>query len=435
MVIRGSHPNTCGEPTVVMEYAMRILITLAVLMGVLSPVSAQSFGQVPAAPATALVPPATPTLWNFLGVPQGVKKVKGALTNRRGNHPATEPKNAMKALNDPANLLSENKAIKKAAQVKVEEDLKPQKIKALKYLTSIGCGCYDKGGEVTAALIASAEDCTEEVRLATMQAIHGAALNKCCNNCGQVCCCNEKLLKKLAVVAYERDEYGCYTEPSKRVRDAAIEALKACCPNGEPPCIGPEPERSAGDTETPPARMGTEGGTEEPERMGTEGKGKSKEPVELEDAVEELKTIPKVKTSSIDRPMQPKVQVKLQDLAQTTQVVRANGSNAEFELHSNVPANPNPNGGVVISYNTKSQVAHVHFTQRDIDLSVGDEVYARPGSSAAAGFRGRWEVIACQHGCVKMRPIELEGVSSLHPGDHVFAGSPPVTVVPASFTR
>jgi hypothetical protein len=424
-----------------MEYAMKTLITIAVLTGVLLSASAHSFGQVPAAPAAAVVPPATPTLWSFLGVPQGVKKVQGALTNRRGNHPATEPKNAMKALNDPANLLSENKAIKKAAQVKLEEDLKPQKIKALKYLTSIGCGCYDKGGEVTAALIASAEDCTEDVRLATMQAIHGAALNKCCNNCGQVCCCNEKLLKKLAVVAYERDDHGCYTEPSKRVRDAAIQALKACCPNGEPPCIGPEPEKSADepqkpdDKATPPAKMGTEGGTQEPEKMGTEGKGKSKESVELEDAIEELKNVPRDKTSSTNEPGHRRVQVSLDDLTQPSDELAANGSDAEFELHSNVPANPNPNGGVVISYNTKTQVAHVHFTQRDIDLAVGDEVYAKPGSTSSLGFRGRWEVIASHQGCVKLRPLELDDVASLRPGDHVFAGSPPVTVVPASFTR
>lgn len=413
---------------------MRIHLTFAVLMGVLSAISAPSFGQTPAAPAA--VPPAAPTLWSFLGVPQGVKKVQGALTNRRGNNPAKEPKNAMKALNDPANLLSENKAIKKAAQVKTEEDLKPQKIKALKYLTSIGCGCYDKGGEVTAALIASAEDCTEDVRLATMQAIHGAAESKCCNNCGQVCCCNEKLLKKLAVVAYERDDHGCYTEPSKRVRDAATAALKACCPNGEPPCIGPEPEKPTGEKPaTPPLKMDTEGGTVVPEKMGTEGKGKTKEPIKLEDAEDELKTGPTGKTSFLDRTPAPIVHIDPRNGSRSKQIVRPNESDAEYELHSNVPANPNPIGGVVISYNTQSKVAHVHFTKRDIELSVGDEVYARPGSSAVEGFRGRWEVIANQRGCVKMRPIESEGVASLRPGDHVFAGIPPVTVVPASFAR
>jgi len=421
-----------------MEYEMRTLLTLAVLMGVVTSDSASSFGQVPAAPAVAALPPATPTLWSFLGIPQGAKKVQGALTNRRGNQPAREPKNAMKALNDPANLLSENKAIKKAAEVKTEEDLKPQKIKALKYLTSIGCGCYDKGGEVTAALIASAEDCTEDVRLATMQAIHGAALDKCCNNCGQVCCCNEKLLKKLAEVAYERDEHGCYKEPSKRVRDAAIEALKTCCPNGEPPCIGPEPEKSPEDPRVLPipGRMGTEGSAKEPEKMGTEGKTNGV--IQLEDAVEELKKAPKENNSSSYRPVAPQIQAKSSNFANSTpdnSNVGHDRPDAQFELRGNTRSNPNPNGGVVISYNTKTQIAHVHFTQRDIDLDVGDEIYARPGSASTGGFNGRWEVVACNNGCVKMRPLEVDGPSKLLPGDHVFAGSPPVTVIQASFTR
>lgn len=193
-------------------------------------ISSSALAQAPAVPAV----PAPPTLWSFLGIPQGVKKVQGALTNRRGNRPQTEPKDALKALNDPANLESPDAAIKKAAEIKKAEDLKPQKIKAIKYLTSIGCGCYDKDGSVTKALVAAAEDCTEEVRLETMTQICEAANGKCCSNCGQVCCCNEDMLKKLAQIAYERDEFGCYAEPSKRVRDAAAQALAACCP-GEVP--------------------------------------------------------------------------------------------------------------------------------------------------------------------------------------------------------
>ena len=204
-------------------------------------ISGTAFGQ-PAAPAV----PAPSTLWSFLGIPQGVKKVQGALTNRRGNRPQAEPKDALKALNDPANLESPDAAIKRAAEIKKAEDLKPQKIKAIKYLTSIGCGCYDKDGSVTDALVAAAEDCTEDVRLATMEEIHSAATGKCCSNCGQVCCCNEKMLKKLAQIAYERDEFGCYGEPSKRVRGAAAAALAACCPGSVPlEILKSEPQATA----------------------------------------------------------------------------------------------------------------------------------------------------------------------------------------------
>ena len=42
------------------------------------------------------------------------------------------------------------------------------------------------------------------------------------------------VLNALAKRAYERDDSGCPLEPSKRVREAAAEALKACCDDGDP---------------------------------------------------------------------------------------------------------------------------------------------------------------------------------------------------------
>ncbi len=267
-------------------------------------ISGSALAQAPAVPAV----PAPPTLWSFLGIPQGVKKVQGALTNRRGNFPKTEPKDALKALNDPANLESPDAAIKKAAEIKKAEDLKPQKIKAIKYLTSIGCGCYDKDGSVTKALVAAAEDCTEEVRLETMTQINEAANGKCCSNCGQVCCCNEDMLKKLAQVAYERDEYGCYSEPSKRVRDAAAQALAACCPGAVPleilapekkeeepkeekPEVTPVPEKEKPAEDRVPEKEGagtesapkaeTDSISDEPERLPDADSGSNREPKNL----------------------------------------------------------------------------------------------------------------------------------------------------------
>src|SRR5487761_1330094 len=106
--------------------------------------------QVPARPAALQVgseapgalPGASPmTLWKFMGVPQGIQKLRGATTNRRGNFPGREPKPPLKALADPANLLSGNPDIETAAKIKQQEDMKKQKIKALKYLATIGCGC------------------------------------------------------------------------------------------------------------------------------------------------------------------------------------------------------------------------------------------------------------------------------------------------------
>ncbi len=423
-----------------MKYALK----LAVLLGVLSTASSQCFGQAAVAPAGAVpvvaAPAATPTLWSFLGIPQGVKKVQGALTNRRGNLPKTEPKNALKALNDPANLFAENKAIKAAAKVKIEEDLKPQKIKAIKYLTSIGCGCYDKGEEVTKALMAAAEDCTEDVRLATMQAIQGAAANKSCSNCGQVCCCNEAMLKKLAEIAYERDSSGCFKEPSKRVRDAAALALRTCCPNGEPPCIGPEEPKQSLTTEPNKnsGEMGTEGSKKKDSgTMGTEGNSRKDSDVKDSDEPKKLNSAAEKDVSSLYRNRNG-LSVNLSDGSRGKSVSHQelpDGSDAEFEQFSNVSAIPNPNGGIVISLNTKTRIAHVHFTDRNVDLVRGDEVYARPGDLKGKGFRGRWQVLSSIRGCIRMAPIDGEDVSGLTPGDHVFAGAPPVVVVPAGYYR
>ena len=48
-------------------------------------------------------------------------------------------------------------------------------------------------------------------------------------------CCSEEALNALSAVAYGRDEFGCWLEPSARVRQAAEEALQMC------PCIPAPP--------------------------------------------------------------------------------------------------------------------------------------------------------------------------------------------------
>ncbi len=169
------------------------------------------------------------TLWHFLGIPQGARYLRDNTLNRTGNRPALERKPPLKPIGDPKNLESPDASIKKAAEVKQAEDLKKQKIKAIKYLASIGCGCYNRDGSITDALLKSMDDCTEEVRLATVQAMSEAAMGERCANCKQRSCCSEELSNKLYEIAYERDETGCFLEPSERVRLAAAEALRTCC--------------------------------------------------------------------------------------------------------------------------------------------------------------------------------------------------------------
>ena len=115
------------------------------------------------AAADPAVPPAEPnTLWHFLGIPQGCDKIKDAIKNKKGDCPCKERKPPLKRIADPANLDSQNPEIKAAAKIKAEEDLVPQKVKAIKYLASVGCGCYPG---VRDALLACLGDCTEEVAL------------------------------------------------------------------------------------------------------------------------------------------------------------------------------------------------------------------------------------------------------------------------------
>jgi hypothetical protein len=174
--------------------------------------------------AQPAAPPAAPnTLWSFLGIPQGVNKIKDATKNKNGNRPERERKPPLKRIADPANLESQNPAIKAAAKVKTEEDLAPQKVKAIKYLATIGCGCYPG---VREALLAALDDCTEEVRYQAAIAFCQAAGDHC-DKCG-TSCCNAAVMSKLAEKAHGQDEKGCFKESSARVRAAAENALNAC---------------------------------------------------------------------------------------------------------------------------------------------------------------------------------------------------------------
>jgi hypothetical protein len=178
-------------------------------------------------------------------------KIKAAHINKKGCHPEKEKKPLLKAIADPENLQSKNSAIQTAAQVKTEEDLAQQKIKALKYLGAVGCGCYPG---VKEALMDALDDCTEEVRFAAATALIQAA-GACCGmqtapppprgllhlhwnddaeepqqptcGCGQSCC-DLEMKKKLADVAFEKSAGNCWKEPSARVRAAAAQALAVC---------------------------------------------------------------------------------------------------------------------------------------------------------------------------------------------------------------
>ena len=189
-----------------------------------------------------------PSLAGFLGLPT-LNQMKDNSVNANGKKPQKERMDPLKRIADPANAQSDNPAIAKAAKVKQQQDLKCQKLKAIKYLATIGCSCYDKDGEITKALQASLTDCDEEVRLGTIEAIMTTASDGACEQCGSSSCCKKPIVEQLSKMAWEVDDKGCWIEPSERVRKLAARAAELCCPFQDPQMpqtspIQPVPERN-----------------------------------------------------------------------------------------------------------------------------------------------------------------------------------------------
>ncbi len=193
------------------------------------------------------------TFWHKLGIPQGVartKLFKDSLVNRNGLKPGKERKPRLLRIADPANL-EEGKPemLKVAAKMKIDQDLAPQKIKALKYISSVGCSCYNKQTEglVEKAIVEGMKDCSLDVRIAAMCVVLDNAGNAC--SCQGLCgtCCSPGVVKALEEIAYKTDDTGCYLEPNEQVRNLAQRALAVCpafpekkVPEPKPPVPDPD---------------------------------------------------------------------------------------------------------------------------------------------------------------------------------------------------
>jgi len=224
-----------------------------------TPAPAQS--PITAGQTTVVVAPAASapgqTLPEFLGITGLLRAGGGAVhcgRNALGKYfPGVEAKPAPRAISDPANLDSPSPAVAAAADVKAQEDGAAQKVKGIRYLASVGCsGCYP---DVEKALLASLDDCTEEVRYEGVKALREAAGDPCAR-CQQDSCCSPEVRKKLREIAYEIDEKtNCFKEPSARVRRVARLALANCggpVPQGGLPEEGPDANDQPGTTPSPP---------------------------------------------------------------------------------------------------------------------------------------------------------------------------------------
>ena len=380
----------------------------------------------------------TTTLWNFLGIPQATNKIHASLFNRRGNHPALEKKPPLLNIADPANLESDVPAIKTAAEIKQAEDLKEQKSKAIKYLASSGCGCYDKDGKVTQAMLAAMDDCTEEVRLAAVEAIADAAGSGCCQHCNQTSCCKEDIVKQLSHMAYERDENGCWVEPSARVRQAAKEALRICCP-GRGPLRIETPERIEG-IESDDAPDGIESGDEPPVppvALGTSGQLVDapvipRVPAPLPIRGSKPSTAPRhpVKDGATDA-QRPVATQPSPAALKTTQLDSAGISHRRHYQRSTTMVSANTSGGeisdtmerdlslkgAVVFVHPNGQQAHVHFLNQNTVAPRGAKVkvYQKQGDS----FRlvGQLEVTEAFQGSANVRPVNATELAQIKRGD------------------
>lgn len=191
------------------------------------------------------------TLPQFLGLPNVAKGAGGILQrlgsrllnglDLTGRFPGLQPQPPVLPITDPANLGADAPpAVQAAAEIKQEEDAAPQKIMAIRYLATLGCGgCYSK---VEDALLEGLSDCTEEVRFEAVKALQ--CKPECgCKFCSSPSCCSMKVRKRLEELT------TCEKEPSERIRRLARLAL-ACCntkplteedvPREGPPAPGPE---------------------------------------------------------------------------------------------------------------------------------------------------------------------------------------------------
>ncbi|MCU0718187.1 MAG: HEAT repeat domain-containing protein [Pirellula sp.] len=190
-------------------------------------------------------PVPTATVWDKLGITGASAQLRDSLVNRNGNFPGLEKKPPVLKLADPANLAAEKpEVIKTAAKIKQDQDLKKQKLKAIKFLAEVNCGCYNKDDAVAKAFLEALNDCDPDVRKAAVEAICQTAGS--CTQCRSGCettCCTEDILKKLNDLAHGKTDQGCPKEPDASIRSLAAAAARKCpCPPPKPVEELPAPE-------------------------------------------------------------------------------------------------------------------------------------------------------------------------------------------------
>jgi hypothetical protein len=205
------------------------------------------------------------TLPDFLGITGLFKAIAcgcDRLRNRLGmRFPGLEGKPPVLAITDPANMdPNAPPSVQAAAEVKSKEDAAEQKVKAIRYLATVGCTeCYP---DVETGLLEATRDCTEVVRYEAVKALREVAGSPC-NACRHNSCCSPDIVRRLHELAYETDENCCFVEYSARVRRVARLALNACGGDTvyyvDTPAEGPAEAPAVEGGEGPPEETSTAG--------------------------------------------------------------------------------------------------------------------------------------------------------------------------------
>jgi len=181
-----------------------------------------------------------------------------------------------KLLKKPYHMAEETEVKGLASKIRARELDVPNRKRAIRYLKDLDCTAFPESKEMLLSLLDPKAEKFEEVRYEAAVGLRDMLAAHSCNpevrkksakanrrdDDKQAChcqsCCDAKTLNTLARTAYEMKEDGCCYEPSLRVRQMTVEAIKACgVPCNYKPYYGEFDEEPG-----PPAVDGSGGGSE-----------------------------------------------------------------------------------------------------------------------------------------------------------------------------
>ncbi|MEO2016737.1 MAG: hypothetical protein ABGZ53_20465 [Fuerstiella sp.] len=187
-------------------------------------------------------------LWSLAIVPNAVSQDKAAPPwgefLRQGRWPGFD-----RLLRRPFRMSPEEEVKGLAAKLRARELDVPNRKRAVNYLKTFHCAKFPEARDMLIDVLVN--DKWEPVRYEAAMGLRDMFANCACGEQDEksdreirqdrlrgapdagspkhcACCCDTDTLNKIAKVAYEIKENGCCLEPSRRVREMAIEAINAC---------------------------------------------------------------------------------------------------------------------------------------------------------------------------------------------------------------